>query len=358
MTHMKSGRSLLFLLGFLQTCIAAEKEIVGASVMGDYLYLCISREGRYQGRSYFGEQASLELRSWCLESREISLETGRTQRRWKADLKKELRLQSSVQNGFIGMAGENLYFKYVSALYRGPIHGRSNQHHAVILFNSRGLNNFGAFPTNVNGYSPRNPLPRLDGGLKVVLEEGAFLFTSNGVHQVASPLVASAVLAEDWKGKRTGGFEGLRLGTFGAGGEFLWHLRYPPGLARVDYLWDEPLELVQQVGEEVQVMPIRHRTAAVLWDGSGGTTVLSQGRNSGSNLRVDSPAGEGPNLGRYSGVLVADPTARTLVIIQGTKPEGVLGWHFSLGYDKHLSLRVFRVEGGKVVSREVKVVLD
>lgn len=293
-----------------------------------------------------------------MESREISLETGRTQRRWKADLKKELRLQNSVQNEFIGMAGENLYLKYTSALYRGPIHGRTNRQRALTLFNSHGLRNLGAVPTNFNGYSPRKPLPTLDGALKVVFEEGALLLTSNGVHQMASPLVASAALAEDWKVQRAVSFEGLWLGTFGSGGEFLWHLRYPPGLPRVDYDWDEPLELVQQVGERVQVLPIRHRTAAVLWDGSGGTTVLSQGRKSGSNLRVDSPAGEGPNLGRYSGVLVADPTARTLVIIQGTNPEGVLGWHFSLGYGKHLSLRVFRVEGGKVVNREVKIVLD
>jgi hypothetical protein len=50
-------------LGLLHTCIAAEKEIVGASVMGDYLYLCISREGRYEGRSYFGKEANLDLKS-------------------------------------------------------------------------------------------------------------------------------------------------------------------------------------------------------------------------------------------------------------------------------------------------------
>lgn len=356
MTLMKLIIVLVLLLALQGSASASEGLIEAASVVGDTLYLCVSREGRSTGRSYLGEQPLSELRAWSLESHQISLSTGRSLSRWKVDVKKELRLENSVQKGIAGMAGENLYFKYSSALYKGPMRGRTNQHGGVVLFNRHGLRRLGAFPTNVNWYREYLPLPGVDGSLKLIFEAGAVLFTTNGVQLVSSPLMESPALAEDWKREVTGSFSGLRIGTFGRGGEFLWHLRFPPG--RSSYNWDEPLEIVQQAREQVRVQQIRHWGAAVLWDGEASTMVLSQGKKSDWHLGIDRPNGERTDLGRCSGVFVADPTARTVVIIQDSADERVVRWLVDRRYERCLKLRVLRITEGKLADREVNVVLD
>lgn len=296
-----------------------------------------------------------EFSDGLLESHEISLSAGRPLSRWKVDVKNELRLENSVQNGIAGMAGENVYFKYSSALYKGPMRGRTNQHGGVVLFNRHGLRRLGAFPTNVNWYHEYIPLPGVDGSLKLIFEDGAVLFATNGVQMVSSPLMESPALAEDWKrrGARNWGF---RFGTFGPGGEFLWHLRFPSG--RSSYNWDGPLEIVQQARERVLVQQIRHWGAAVLWDGERDTMLLSQGKGSAWRLGIDYPSGERADLGRCSGVLVADPTARTLVIIQDSEGAQVVRWQVHRKYEASLKLRVLRIEGGELRDREVDVVLD
>lgn len=481
MKTMKYIAELCLMLSILLMCSAAEVRIEGSSLMDDRLCICISSERRTY-RSRFGMEDPLaELSAWSLECREIRLSDGRNRRCWRADLKKELRLENEVVHNIIGMAGENVYFKYSSAKAMGPILGRTNISRGVVLINSQGLHRIGSFPTNLNWYAAGEPLPGMDGSLKKVYEDGTygsltfsvadlidipslaarlkqptrafdiwlaaqlspstqdalshysglgsdptsiqqslpqdlnriiggtsihqqsrfdgielrmktktlllqhpkgeellnlnrlliedayplevtrnrtFLFTTNGIHQVASPLVESPALAEDWKNERTVGFAGLTLGTFGPGGEFLWHLRFPPGIPYLNFFWDEPLEIVQQVRERVQVQPVRHRNAAVLWDGKEGITVLSQGRKSDWHLGIDHPNGERTDLGGCSGSMVTDPTARTLVIILDSKAERDLRWGPSRKYEKKLRLRVFRIENGQLTDREVHVVLN
>lgn len=337
---------------------ATDSTIEAASVVGDTMYLCVSREARSTGRSYLGEQPLFELRAWSLESHEVSLSTGRSLSRWKADVKRELRLDNSVQMSIHGMPGENMYFEYSSALYLGPMRGRTNQHGSVVLFNRNGLRKLGAFPTNLNLYQAFNVLPGVDGSLKLISKAGAVLYSTNGVQAVPSPLIESPALAEDWNNQRTGGDWGLTLGTFGPQGEFLWHLRYPLGVRSLDRFWDQRLEMVLQVGENVRVVPVHHPDAALLWDGDGGTIIISKAKNAESQFQVDSPAGEGPNLGVGSGALVSDPTARTVVIVHDASPYGFIERRMSVKLAKRLKMTVFRIEDGKVVGREVKLDLD
>jgi hypothetical protein len=349
---------LIFLLAVRSSSHAIEGKIEEASIVGDTMYLCVSREGRSYGRSFVGEQPLFELKAWSLESHEISLSTGRSVGRWKVDVKRELRLDNSVQKTIRGMAGQNVYFEYSSALYLGPTRGRTNQHGSVVLFNRNGLRSLGAFPTNLNVYHESVSIPGLDGSLKQVFKAGAVLYTTNGVQTVPSPLSESPALAADWNAQRTAGFWWLTMGTFGPEAKWLWHLRYPPGPRRTNRLWDESLEMVQQIGPEITVLPIRHADAVLLWDGAVGTTILSKAKSAGASFRVDGPDGEGPNLGISSGAWISDPTARTLVLIQDTSSNGYLQKGVSLKVSKHLKMTVFRIEDGKLVSREVKMVLE
>ena len=326
-------------------------------MQGETLHLAVTTEKRSNGRSFIGEQPLSELKALSIEIWKVSLKTGRTEDRWRTDLKKKLKLENSVQTMHYGMAGENFYLAYFSALYRGPFHGRTNQQDGVAVVNRKGVSRIGTHPKEWNVYEPKVSLPMPDGSIKVMDADMMLLLTTNGLDRVDSAMRQPTTLGQDWKNKRAL-LSQVGIGTFGDRAESQWHLRFPPGFTYLKRDWDEPLDLVVESGTNSGVMAIRHWRGAVIWDGRKETRFLSLGPRSNSRVGVDSTDGSSRDLGPCDGTLVADPTARIVVVIQGPDQPARLDEIPLKRGVKMLSLAVFEVIDGAVVRRDLKVVLD
>jgi len=336
---------------------AGDIRIEEASVQGETLYLAVTTEKRSNGRSFIGEQPLSELKALSIEIWKVSLKNGRTEDRWKTDLKRELKLDNSVQIMYYGMSGENLYLAYFSALYRGPFHGRTNQQSGVAMVNRKGVNRIGTHPKEWSVYEPQVSLPMPDGSLRVMGADMMLSMTTNGMERMNSPMQETRALGLDWRDERTM-LEVGSIGTFGVGAESRWYLKFPPGRPRLTWDWDEPMELVLDSEGVSRVMPIPHRYGAVIWDGGKQTWFLSLGRKSGGRIGVDSADGSRRDLGPCAGEAVADPTARTVVVFPSSGQSHRLDWGPDQRFSEELRLAVFEVIDGAVVRRDLKVVLD